>query len=221
MNQGVAIDLTRGGEYETGAGAAREHQSLRAQLADLATRYGKDVLVVETAYPWLLPSGDGRQYYVTRADQLPDSALFPATSQGQVPTSRRSGQRSGRFRDVAVSASWRGNLRGCPESTGTAAARGTPTATSPCSTGTAPGSRLWRRSGLSQSRADDNHVQRAVRARVPGGRIELKGRGRHPLRSGCAVLRGLRPPTRRRRRAGATARHRVRGCIRCRPSPTR
>jgi arabinogalactan endo-1,4-beta-galactosidase len=57
--------------------------TLRAQLADLATRYGKDVVVVETAYPWLLPSGDGRQYYVTRADQLPDSALFPATSQGQ------------------------------------------------------------------------------------------------------------------------------------------
>jgi arabinogalactan endo-1,4-beta-galactosidase len=59
------------------------HGPLRAQLADLATRYGKDVLVVETAYPWLLPSGDGTRYHVTRTDQLPDSALFPATPKGQ------------------------------------------------------------------------------------------------------------------------------------------
>jgi arabinogalactan endo-1,4-beta-galactosidase len=55
---------------------------LQDNLADLAARYGKDVLVAETSYPWFLPWDDG-PYFVSRPDQLPDGARFPATPQGQ------------------------------------------------------------------------------------------------------------------------------------------
>ncbi|MDT3396015.1 glycosyl hydrolase 53 family protein [Streptomyces sp. B1866] len=55
--------------------------ALQYNLTDLAARYGKDVLVAETAYPWKLPADDG--CIVTRADQLPDVARFPATPAGQ------------------------------------------------------------------------------------------------------------------------------------------
>jgi arabinogalactan endo-1,4-beta-galactosidase len=57
--------------------------ALQAQLDDLATRYREDILIVETSYPWMLPAVDEAQYHVTRADQLPDAALFPATPEGQ------------------------------------------------------------------------------------------------------------------------------------------
>jgi len=57
--------------------------SLKYNLTDLATRYGKDILVAETSYPWKLPSTNPEQYHVASADQLPDGALFPATPAGQ------------------------------------------------------------------------------------------------------------------------------------------
>ncbi|MDX6362389.1 MAG: arabinogalactan endo,4-beta-galactosidase [Streptomyces sp.] len=58
--------------------------ALRDDLTDLATRYRKDVLVVETAYPWKLPAaGEKGPFLVTDADQLPDGARFPPTPQGQ------------------------------------------------------------------------------------------------------------------------------------------
>ncbi|HUK72757.1 MAG TPA: glycosyl hydrolase 53 family protein [Streptosporangiaceae bacterium] len=57
--------------------------TLSSNLNDLATRYGKSVMVVETAYPWTLPAGDGVEYYAARPDQLPDIARFPATPAGQ------------------------------------------------------------------------------------------------------------------------------------------
>jgi arabinogalactan endo-1,4-beta-galactosidase len=57
--------------------------ALRDNLVDLAPRYQKDVLLVETAYPWTLPSPGAPVCYVTSADQLPDATLFPATPTGQ------------------------------------------------------------------------------------------------------------------------------------------
>jgi arabinogalactan endo-1,4-beta-galactosidase len=57
--------------------------ALSANLADLATRYGKDLVVVETAYPWTLGNGDQLQNLITSADSLPDLALYPPTPQGQ------------------------------------------------------------------------------------------------------------------------------------------
>jgi arabinogalactan endo-1,4-beta-galactosidase len=57
--------------------------SLQQTLGDLAIRYGRDIVVVETSYPWVLPTGDGVTYHAARADQLPDGYRFPATPQGQ------------------------------------------------------------------------------------------------------------------------------------------
>jgi len=57
--------------------------ALQANLNDLATRYGKDIVVAETAYPWTLSNGDDLGNFVTDASQLPDGALYPATPTGQ------------------------------------------------------------------------------------------------------------------------------------------
>jgi arabinogalactan endo-1,4-beta-galactosidase len=57
--------------------------ALRANLDDLAGRYGKDLVVVETAYPWTLGNGDQLANFITSADQLPDGASYPATPRGQ------------------------------------------------------------------------------------------------------------------------------------------
>jgi arabinogalactan endo-1,4-beta-galactosidase len=57
--------------------------ALRANLNDLATRYGKDLIVVETAYPWTLGNGDQLGNFIVSPDQLPDGALYPATPSGQ------------------------------------------------------------------------------------------------------------------------------------------
>jgi arabinogalactan endo-1,4-beta-galactosidase len=57
--------------------------ALRQNLADLAGRYGKDLIVVETAYPWTLGNGDPLANLVTSADQLPEAARYPATVDGQ------------------------------------------------------------------------------------------------------------------------------------------
>jgi len=55
--------------------------ALAANLNDLATRYGKDIMVVETAYPWTLANGDQLGNFVTGVDQLPDP--YPPTPTGQ------------------------------------------------------------------------------------------------------------------------------------------
>ena len=55
--------------------------ALRSNLADLAARYGKDVAVVETAYPWTLGWNDGTgNIFGTQADLHPG---YPATVGGQ------------------------------------------------------------------------------------------------------------------------------------------
>jgi arabinogalactan endo-1,4-beta-galactosidase len=55
---------------------------LRANLDDLSDRYGKNLIVLETAYPWTLPDGDP-DAWVTDARQLPDAEAYPPTVRGQ------------------------------------------------------------------------------------------------------------------------------------------
>ncbi len=54
---------------------------LDANLRDLRERYGKELLVVETAYPWTLEAGDATGNFVTAATALP--AGYPASPAGQ------------------------------------------------------------------------------------------------------------------------------------------
>ena len=53
--------------------------ALQANLTDLATRYRKDLVVVETAYPWTLEDGDDLANFLSTSDGLP----YPATPDGQ------------------------------------------------------------------------------------------------------------------------------------------
>jgi arabinogalactan endo-1,4-beta-galactosidase len=57
--------------------------ALEANLNDLAPRYGKDIIVVETAYPWTLQDGDDLVNSLTDAAQLPDETAYPPTPSGQ------------------------------------------------------------------------------------------------------------------------------------------
>jgi arabinogalactan endo-1,4-beta-galactosidase len=57
--------------------------ALQQNLNDLATRYGKPLVVVETAYPWTLGNGDSLENLITSNSQLPDVGRFPATQAGQ------------------------------------------------------------------------------------------------------------------------------------------
>jgi arabinogalactan endo-1,4-beta-galactosidase len=56
---------------------------LSANLGDLATRYGKDLVVAETQYPWTLENGDDLGNFVWEGTTLPDGDRFPATPAGQ------------------------------------------------------------------------------------------------------------------------------------------
>ncbi|WP_419994439.1 glycoside hydrolase family 53 protein [Streptomyces boninensis] len=53
----------------------------RSNLKDTAARYGKPILVVETAYPFTLDDADGFPNNIAAADDLMDG--YPATSEGQ------------------------------------------------------------------------------------------------------------------------------------------
>jgi arabinogalactan endo-1,4-beta-galactosidase len=54
---------------------------LSANLADLAQRYGKELIVAETAYAYTLDNQDGYGNIISSADQLIDG--YPATVEGQ------------------------------------------------------------------------------------------------------------------------------------------
>jgi arabinogalactan endo-1,4-beta-galactosidase len=56
---------------------------LEANLGDLATRYDKDIVVVETAYPWTADNGDDLPNFYPGAEPLPDEDAYPATPEGQ------------------------------------------------------------------------------------------------------------------------------------------
>ena len=57
--------------------------SLGRNLADLAMRYDKDIIIVETGYPWTLePSEDGPNI-VRQASMLPQHEAYPPSPEGQ------------------------------------------------------------------------------------------------------------------------------------------
>ncbi|MEK4475906.1 glycosyl hydrolase 53 family protein [Paenibacillus sp. FSL R7-0048] len=57
--------------------------SLQFNLDDISKRYGKEVIVTETAYPYTLEDGDNFENNIARQDQL-DGSGFPATVAGQM-----------------------------------------------------------------------------------------------------------------------------------------
>jgi arabinogalactan endo-1,4-beta-galactosidase len=77
--RGIDFDLVGLSYYPFWHGSLED---LRGTVTDLAVRFGKDVVVVETSYPWGLPQ-DGVEYYAARESELPDVRRFPATTAGQ------------------------------------------------------------------------------------------------------------------------------------------
>jgi len=78
--QGVEFDVIGLSYYAMWHG---DLTALEANLTDLAPRYGKPLVVVETAYPWTVDNGDQLENFVTSAGQLPDADRFPPTANGQ------------------------------------------------------------------------------------------------------------------------------------------
>jgi len=56
--------------------------ALRANLDDLATRYGKDVMIAEHQYAWTLQNGDSEPDFVWTSDLLTPG--YPASPAGQL-----------------------------------------------------------------------------------------------------------------------------------------
>jgi arabinogalactan endo-1,4-beta-galactosidase len=79
LDQGVAFDLIGLSYYPWWHGPL---SALRDNLIDLAPRYHKDIVVVETAYPWTLADGDSEPNIVNTQTQL--LPAYPATPQGQL-----------------------------------------------------------------------------------------------------------------------------------------
>ncbi|WP_276357199.1 glycoside hydrolase family 53 protein [Cohnella caldifontis] len=78
LARGVEFDVIGQSFYPWWHGTLRQ---LEDNLRDLAVRYGKDIVVVETAYPWTLaPEGD-LAFIVSSEDQLHEG--YPATVEGQ------------------------------------------------------------------------------------------------------------------------------------------
>jgi arabinogalactan endo-1,4-beta-galactosidase len=78
--QGVSFDLIGLSYYPFWHGPL---DGLRQNLHELASRYGKDILIAETAYPWTLSTGSSTQSVVTSLDSLPEAQSYPPTPQGQ------------------------------------------------------------------------------------------------------------------------------------------
>jgi arabinogalactan endo-1,4-beta-galactosidase len=77
---GVEYDLIGLTYYPFWQGSLND---LKQNLDTLATRYNKDVLIAETAYPWTLVDADDEPNMVSDAADLPDGALYPPTPAGQ------------------------------------------------------------------------------------------------------------------------------------------
>jgi arabinogalactan endo-1,4-beta-galactosidase len=78
--QGVQFDVIGLSYYPFWHGSLA---TLRSNLTDLANRYGRDLVLAETAYPWTLGNGDQLGNLIGSAGQLPDGGAFPATQSGQ------------------------------------------------------------------------------------------------------------------------------------------
>ncbi len=102
--------------------------ALRANLGDLAGRYGKDIVVAETAYPWTTGKGDALANSFTSADQLPDAAAFPPTRAGQAAYFEALRQVIAQVPGGHGAGFFDGSRNGCPASAGSRE-RATPTTT--------------------------------------------------------------------------------------------
>ncbi len=78
LSQGVEFDVIGLSYYPWWHGTLNQ---VRANLNDLAVRYGKDLVIAETAYPWTLQWFDNIGNIVGSANQL--HAGYPATVDGQ------------------------------------------------------------------------------------------------------------------------------------------
>lgn len=79
LEQGVDFDVIGLSYYPFWHGPLT---ALQANLNDLAPRYNKDIVLVETAYPWTLEEGDSEPNIVNAATPLlPD---YPPTPEGQL-----------------------------------------------------------------------------------------------------------------------------------------
>jgi arabinogalactan endo-1,4-beta-galactosidase len=81
LDHGVEFDVIGLSYYPIWHGSLDQ---LQANLNDLASRYAKELVVVETAYPWTLKNGDDLVNLVTSRDQVPDADRFPPTRKGQL-----------------------------------------------------------------------------------------------------------------------------------------
>ncbi|MDT0342412.1 glycoside hydrolase family 53 protein [Streptomyces litchfieldiae] len=79
VRRGVSFDVIAASFYGYWHGTLSE---LRYNLNDVSARYGKDVLVMETAYPFRLGSEDSTGDIIDRQSELVSG--YPATPQGQV-----------------------------------------------------------------------------------------------------------------------------------------
>ena len=78
LAEGVQFDIIGLSYYPWWQGTLSDLQN---NLNNLATRYGKDIIVVETAYPWTLAWNDNTNNIVGNSNQL--LAGYPATVNGQ------------------------------------------------------------------------------------------------------------------------------------------
>jgi arabinogalactan endo-1,4-beta-galactosidase len=87
LAEGVRFDVIGESYYPIWHGSLADMQ---ANLNDLATRYDKDIVIAETAYPWTTQDGDGLGNLWdgtgaagTDNAPLPDQATYPPTVAGQ------------------------------------------------------------------------------------------------------------------------------------------
>lgn len=80
VDGGVSFDTIGVSYYPFWHGALDD---LRRTLTTMIDRYVKDVLVVETSYPWTTTDGDDLQNFFAARSQLPESGRFPPTPAGQ------------------------------------------------------------------------------------------------------------------------------------------
>jgi arabinogalactan endo-1,4-beta-galactosidase len=79
INGGVPFDVIGLSYYTFFHGPVA---AMRANIDDLATRYGKPIVIAESQYPWTLAGGDSTGNFVWQASQVPDG--YPATPGGQL-----------------------------------------------------------------------------------------------------------------------------------------
>jgi len=78
LSQGVKFDIIGLSYYPWWHGMLSQ---VRSNMNDLANRYNKDIIIVETAYPWTLQWFDGKHNIIGQQDQLHDG--YPASVSGQ------------------------------------------------------------------------------------------------------------------------------------------